>query len=322
MVSTGNCIKWRNFISFKTRSRCFLFFDKGMIIMELRVLKYFLMVAREQNITKAAKLLHVTQPTLSRQLMQLEDELNVKLFYRKQHNIELTDEGMLLRRRAQEIVSIEEKIKEDFTSDTENITGLITIGCGEAIGVKRLSKIVSDFSKSNPLVRFEIITADSDTIKSSLDRGTVDIGMLVEPVDITKYNFKKIIQKERWGVLTRNDSPLAKKAFVCPEDLLNYRLLMSNRAMVINEIEKWFGDYYLKLQIAARYNLGYNLVHFIKNKLGIAFCLESIDEMRDLTFIPLKPKLESGSVMVWKKDLLLSPAMKAFINYLKDYSMM
>ena len=272
--------------------------------MELRVLKYFLMVAREQNITKAAKLLHVTQPTLSRQLMQLEDELNVKLFYRKQHNIELTDEGMLLRRRAQEIVSIEEKIKEDFTSDTENITGLITIGCGEAIGVKRLSKIVSDFSKSNPLVRFEIITADSDTIKSSLDRGTVDIGMLVEPVDITKYNFKKIIQKERWGVLTRNDSPLAKKAFVCPEDLLNYRLLMSNRAMVINEIENWFGDYYLKLQIAARYNLGYNLVHFIKNKLGIAFCLESIDEMRDLTFIPLKPKLESGSVMVWKKDLL------------------
>ena len=289
--------------------------------MEIRTLKYFLAVAREENITRAAKFLHITQPTLSRQLMQLEEELDAQLFIRGKNRIVLTDEGMLLRRRAQEIVSIEEKIKEDFTSDTENITGLITIGCGEALGVKRLSKIVSDFSKSNPLVRFEIITADSDTIKSSLDRGTVDIGMLVEPVDITKYNFKKIIQKERWGVLTRNDSPLAKKAFVCPEDLLNYRLLMSNRAMVINEIENWFGDYYLKLQIAARYNLGYNLVHFIKNKLGIAFCLESIDEMRDLIFIPLKPKLESGSVMVWKKDLLLSPAMKAFINYLKDYSM-
>ena len=287
--------------------------------MELRVLKYFLMVAREQNITRAANLLHVTQPTLSRQLMQLEDELNVTLFHRKRHKIELTDEGMLFRRRVQEMLSIEAKIKEDFSSDAQHLTGLITIGCGETLGVKCLSKVVSEFSKLNPLVRFEIITANSDIIKSNLDKGIVDLGLLVEPVDITKYSFKKMNQKERWGILAKNDSLLAQKEYIQPEDLLGYRLLMSNRSIVINEIENWFGSYYQNLQIVAHYNLGYNLVHFIKNDLGVAFCLESIDEIRDMTFIPLKPTLESGSVIVWKKDLMLSPAVKKFIEYLNEY---
>lgn len=287
--------------------------------MELRVLKYFLMVAREENITKAAELLHIIQPTLSRQLIQLEDELGVQLFERKQHSIELTSEGMLFRQRAQEMIQIEEKIKEDFNHDAQHITGLITIGCGEALGVKYLSQIVSRFSKDNPLVKFEIITANSDTIKNNLDKGIVDLGLLVEPVDITKYNFKKMAQKEQWGILTKSDSSLAKKSLIKPQDLINERLLMSNRTMVINEIENWFGKYYQNLNIAAYYNLGYNLVHFIKNDLGIAFCLESIDEMRDLTFVPLEPKLESRSVMVWKKDFILSPAMKKFIQYINDH---
>lgn len=167
--------------------------------MELRVLKYFLMVAREENITKAAELLHITQPTLSRQLIQLEDELGVQLFERKQHSIELTSEGMLFRQRAQEMIQIEEKIKEDFNHDAQHITGLITIGCGEALGVKYLSQIVSRFSKDNPLVKFEIITANSDTIKNNLDKGIVDLGLLVEPVDITKYNFKKNGTKRTMG---------------------------------------------------------------------------------------------------------------------------
>lgn len=286
--------------------------------MELRVLKYFLMVAREQNITKAAQLLHITQPTLSRQLMQLEEELGITLFDRSQHQLHLTDEGILLQRCAQEMIYLEEKIKDDFSSSLEELSGTITIGCGEASGMKYVSKVVSDFSKIYSKVKFEILTADSDTIKNSIEGGTVDIGLLIEPVDITKYNFKRV-EKERWGILVTQDSPLSKKSVVEPKDLVNERLLIANRTMVMNELENWLGNYYQKDHIVAYYNLGYNLVQFIKNKMGIAFCLESIDEMRDLVFIPLSPQLETRLVMVWKKDSLFAPAMKGFMNYIDEY---
>lgn len=285
--------------------------------MELRVLKYFLMVAREENITRAAELLHVTQPTLSRQLMQLEEELKTKLFTRGRHNIQLTDDGMLLKRRAQEIVFLEKKIEEDFLHDSDNLTGQIVIGCGETKGMNQLAKIISQFIKDNLLVNFEIHTADSDTIKENIEKGIFDFGLLLEPVDITKYDFKRIDEQEVWGVLVKEDCILANQEFVQADDLIKYPVMISNRAMVLNEISNWFGDKYNDLNVVINYNIGYNLVNLIKNDVGIAICLDTVNQMTGLKFVPLYPKLTTNSVVVWKKNQHLSPAVKTFLEYMK-----
>ena len=197
--------------------------------MELRVLKYFLMAAREENITKAAQLLHVTQPTLSRQLMQLEEELGVKLFERSRHRIILTEDGMLLKRRAQEIVSLAEKTEREFVRREGELMGEISIGSGELKSSRFLSQVVAAFHEKHPLVQFEIFSGDSDNIKERMERGLLDLGILLEPVDISKYEFIQIPVKEEWGVLVPDDSPLAGKESVRPEDLVSYPLLFGQR---------------------------------------------------------------------------------------------
>ena len=193
--------------------------------MELRVLKYFLMTAREENITKAASLLHLTQPTLSRQLIQLEDELGVKLFHRSRHRIILTEDGMLLRRRAEEIITLAEKTKDDFRHKQEYLGGNISIGSGELRSSRFLSQLIADFQKENPLVTFTIYSGNADNIKERIERGLLDAGLLQEPVDITKYSFIHTQIWEQWGILVREDSeaglrvrrtPL-RSAFSCNE---------------------------------------------------------------------------------------------------------
>ena len=169
--------------------------------MEIRVLKYFLMVAREENITRAASLLHLTQPTLSRQLKQLEDELGVRLFERSRHRIILTEEGMLLRRRAQEIVSLEERAKQDVRKASNELEGSVTVGSGELKSSDALMKLITDFQRGNPLVRFNIYSGNSDDIKERIDSGLVDVGLLQEPVEISKYEFVMTGIKERWGAI-------------------------------------------------------------------------------------------------------------------------
>ena len=227
--------------------------------MELRVLKYFLMVAREENITKAAQLLHVTQPTLSRQLMQLEEELGVQLFHRGKHNVTLTEDGMLLRRRAQELVSLSEKTKMELQHKEEMPTGEIAIGCGETKSMAALSEKMVSFRQKYPLVQFSIYSAIADDIKERLEKGLLDMGLLVEPVDISKYEFIRLPLKEQWGVLVRADSQLAEKEFVTPEDLRGVPLLMVRRELVKNELANWFGDSFDQLEIAATYNLIVNV---------------------------------------------------------------
>ena len=202
--------------------------------MELRVLNYFLMVAREENITRAAQLLHVTQPTLSRQLMQLEEELGVQLFHRGKHSVRLTEEGMLLRRRAQELVSLSEKTKQELQCREEVPAGEIAIGCGETKSMSLLSSSMVSFRERYPLVQFSIYSAIADDIKERIEKGLLDMGLLVEPVDISKYEYIRLPVKERWGVLVREDSPLARKASVTPEDLLDIPLIMSRREPVKN----------------------------------------------------------------------------------------
>ena len=288
-------------------------------IMEFRVLKYFLMVAREENITKAAALLHLTQPTLSRQLMQLEAELGVKLFHRSKHSIILTEDGMLLKRRAQEIISLSDKTVQELSHKEDVLSGEIAIGCGETKNMLFLSEQIKKFRQKYPLVQFSIHSAIADDIKERIEKGILDIGLLMEPVDIGKYEFIRMPQKEKWGILVRKDSELAAKESINPKDLTNVPLIMVKRELVKNELASWFGDYYEGLQIAATYNLILNAASMVERGVGVALCFDlGASFYEDLCFIPLAPTLETGSVLVWKKNQTLGAATSQFMRYLRN----
>ena len=286
--------------------------------MELRVLNYFLMVAREENITRAAQLLHVTQPTLSRQLMQLEEELGVQLFHRGKHSVSLTEEGMLLRRRAQELVSLSEKAKLELQRKEDVPAGEIAIGCGETKSMSLLSKCMVSFRERYPLVQFSIYSAIADDIKERIEKGLLDMGLLVEPVDISKYEYIRMPVKERWGVLVREDSPLAGKGSVTPEDLLGVPLIMSRREPVKNELASWFGAAFDQLEIAAGFNLIVNAAFMVEQGLGAALCFDLGIVFENLRFVPLAPRMETGSVLVWKKNQALSSAQAQFIRHIRN----
>lgn len=286
--------------------------------MELRVLRYFLAVAREENMTKAAALLHVTQSTLSRQLAQLEGELGVKLFRRGQYRIVLTDDGMLLRRRAQEIVELADKAERELQHHEQELTGEVAIGCGETVGMTCLSRHIRDFRLRHPQVRFRIYSAIADDAKERIEKGLLDMGLLTEPVDIGRYAFWRLPQKDRWGVLAPKDHPLAQKTGVSPEDLVGVPLLMSGRETVRNELAGWFGDAWEDIEVAATYNLILNAANMVKNGVGVALCFD-LDNISDaLTFVPLSPRLETGTVLAWKKDQAASPAAEQFLLALRN----
>ena len=286
--------------------------------MELRVLKYFLVVAREENITRAAALLHVTQPTLSRQLMGLEEELGVKLFRRGKYHVTLTEDGMLLRRRAQEIVELAEKTEQEFQRQEKKLTGDISIGTGESDSMADLSRKIAAFRAEHPLVRFHIYSATADEIQERLEKGLLDLGMLIEPVDIGRYEFVRLPQRDRWGVLVDQGHPLAGKKFITPEDLLGVPLLLPRRERVQQELSGWFGDQFDEIEVAATYNLLLNAANMIRNGVGAALGFFIGNLTDELKFIPLSPPLETGSVLVWKKDQTFSPAAAAFLRSLKN----
>ena len=287
--------------------------------MELRVLNYFLMVAREENITKAARLLHITQPTLSRQLMQLEEELGVKLFHRSNHSIVLTDAGILLKRRAQELISLAEKTKREFRMESV-LSGEISIGSGEYRCTKLLTEMIELFRRKYPLIQFDIYSGNSDNIKDQIERGSLDIGLLLEPVDIEKYDFIRFPVKEEWGVLVREESDLAKKEAVCAEDLAGEPLILTRRERVQNELKNWFGKYADQLEIAATGNLTYNMASLVQSGAGTFINLNLNCKYDGTRFIPLFPSLVSGTVLVWKKSQPYSAAVTAFSGICKEIS--
>ena len=287
--------------------------------MELRVLRYFLIVAREENITHAAELLHVSQPTLSRQLMQLEDELGVKLFQRSKYNVYLTGEGTLFRRRAQEIIMLADRAMEEMKQEKELLTGTISIGCGELRSVKELAQIIVAFQKLYPLVRFGIHSAYNGDIKERIEQGILDLGLLVEPVEISKYDFVRMKTKERWGVLVRKDSALAEKTEVHPEELTHLPLITSRNELAYNEVESWFHRSGVELDISMTYNLLYNAAIILREKGGAAFCLDLEAHYDDLKFIPLAPALEFTSMLAWKDHQAYSKATEVFIRFIKKF---
>ena len=288
--------------------------------MEIRVLQYFLAVAREENITKAATLLHITQPTLSRQLMQMEEELGVKLFRRGKHSVLLTEEGMLLRRRAQEIVDLTEKAAKELKHGEESISGEISIGCGETLNMKPLSEMIASFQHKYPEVSFNIYTAIADDVKERLENGILDMGLLLEPVEISRYHYVRMPFQEKWQVLMRKDSVLAEKEKITPKDLVDMPLIVAKRQSVRNELENWFGHDNVKPHIAATVNLSHNNQSImVESDIGMAVVMEFSCNQDTLCLRPMEPEIVSGCVLVWKKDRTLSPAMMKFIGHIKEF---
>lgn len=287
--------------------------------MEIRVLKYFLLVAREENITKAANLLHLTQPTLSRQLMQLEEELGVQLFRRSKHRIILTEEGMLLRRRAEEIVALADKTRDDLQRRGEQLSGTVAVGSGELQSSRFLTQLLTAFQRENPLVSFSIYSGNSDNIKERIERGLLDIGLLQEPVDIAKYSFVRTPGREQWGVLVREDSELASRKSVSPADLAAVPLILPEREIVQNELLNWFGPYAEGLRVTATGNLLYNLASLVRAGGSGVLTLALDCSYEGLRFLPLSPALESNTVLVWKKAQTFSAAAAALIQFSEKY---
>lgn len=288
--------------------------------MELRVLQYFLVTAREENITRAATQLHITQPTLSRQLMQLEEELGVKLFHRGRHNILLTEDGMLLRRRAQEIVDLTKKTEHELRHEEEKVSGEISIGCGEAQNMKVLCEMMASFRQKYPDVSFEIYTAIADDVKERLENGILDMGLLLEPVEISRYQYVRMPIEERWRVLMRRDSPLAEKEKITPDDLADVPLIIAKRQSVRNELEHWFGQRAQNLRIASVCNLSHNNQSLmVESGLGVAMTMEFSGYEDALCLRPLEPEITSGCVLVWKKNQILSPAVARFVKHVGEW---
>ena len=287
--------------------------------MELRVLNYFLAIAREENFTKAAAQLHVTQPTLSRQIAQLEEELGVELFVRSNHNIILTEDGMILKRRAQEILSLADKTKRDFLHKDENLEGVISIGSGEFLSTRCLTDCIVEFRKKHPLVRYEFYSGNAGNIRDQIERGLLDIGLMSEPIDIRKYEFISMPVEEEWGALVREDSKLIDRDFISPQDLVGIPLILPLGDFAESNIGKWFGEYASQIEIIAKGNLLYNEAMMAQSNIGAVIGIKLNCNYDGLRFIPLNPALKIDTALAWKKEQIFSAATAAFIEFSKQY---
>ena len=283
--------------------------------MELRVLRYYLTVAREENITRAADMLHITQPTLSRQMAELEEELNTRLFERTNRKIVLTESGMLLRRRAEELISLADKVQQEFQSGGDELTGLISIGSGVTAAVSAcLPKLLQDYAQKYPQVRFELHTGTAAGIKDLLDKGLLDIGILMEPIEVEKYDFVRLPVKEVWGILMPADDPLAQKTAITPGDLQDLPLIVSWRIRE-REAKAWFGGDTEHLNVFCTYDLIDNAATLVEHRLGYAFVIQgALKPAPGLTFRPLAPEVSNTSVLVWKRYQPSHPAVQKFIE--------
>lgn len=287
--------------------------------MELRVLKYFLAVAREENFTKAAAQLHVTQPTLSRQIADLEEELGVKLFIRSNHNIILTEDGLFLKQRAQEILTLADKTKRDFIHNEKELSGTVNIGSGEYRSNEYLAKIIAEFHRQYPNVHYEIFTGNSITVCDYMERGFLDMGLISEPANMQKYHFISMPIKEQWGVYVPKHSPLALKKFVTPKDIAGMPILTAMGDFNQSLLGTWLGEYKNQTEIAAAIDLPYHKAMLAKENVGLMFSLNLNCRYEGLVFVPLSPKLEHSTALTWKKEQIFSPAVTAFIDFAMKY---
>ena len=287
--------------------------------MELRVLQYFLAVAREQSVSGAAEYLHLSQPTLSRQLRELETALGKRLFIRGNRKITLTEEGMILRKRAEEIMDLVRKAEQEISLSDETVSGDIYIGAGETDAIRVIAKSAQQIQQKHPGIRFHIASGDSADVTEDLDKGLLDLGILFDPRDLTKYNYLKIPRQDTWGVLMRRDAPLARKEAVCPEDLWDKPLILSRQHRSGSALSMWLKRDETDLNIMATYNLLYNGSILVDEGLGYAITLDKIINTSEsnLCFRPLTPTLQAGLYLVWKKYQVFTKAAELFLETLQ-----
>ncbi|MCI8303437.1 MAG: LysR family transcriptional regulator [Lawsonibacter sp.] len=263
----------------------------------------------------------MTQPPLSRQLKDLEDELGKKLLIRGSKKVTLTEDGMLLRKRAEELVDLMEKTKAELASSGDNINGEVYIGGGETDAISLFAQTAGKLQEKYPLVRYHIYSGDAEIVMEKLDKGLIDFGLLVGPVDVSKYDYMRLPISDIWGVLMRKDSPLAKNDAVYAEDLWDKPLIVSHQANADSDILSWLKRDIRKLNIVMTYNLIYNAAHFVKTGFGYAITLDKLVNTTgdsELCFRPLYPTLEAGLCIVWKKYQVFSKASKEFLRLLKN----
>ena len=268
--------------------------------MEIRVLRYFLEIARAGNMTRAAEMLHVSQPTLSKQIKDLEQELGKKLFIRKSTSLSLTDEGMLLRKRAEDILDMVDKTTDEFKALDEITGGEVHIGCAESYQIKYLAQAIHSFKKKYPLFRYHLTSGNTEQVTERLDRGLIDFAVIVEPPNLSRYNYLELPETDIWGLIMKNDDPLARKNTICYDDLANLDLICSEQGMKF-DIARWCGE--------KADTLGYMLT-FDK--------LIKTDSESGLCFRPLEPVLETKMYVIWKKYQVFTPIAELLLKELKE----
>lgn len=290
--------------------------------MDIRILQYFLAVAREQTISGAAVSLHMTQPPLSKQIKELEDELGKQLFVRGKRRITLTREGMLLRKRAEEIVSLVEKTRAEISAPDTSVSGDVYIGGGETEGMRHIAKTIFKIQAQYPDIHFHFFSGDGLDVTERLDRGLIDFGTLIEPIDLSKYDSIRLPRPDIWGLLLRKDHPLAQKKAICPDDLLDVPLVSSRQLINENGLSGWLGYNFEKLHIVASGNLLNNLRLLAEEGVGCVITLDGIINLSGdspLCFRPFVPRMESWMYLAWKKYQVFSPAAEIFLKALQNF---
>lgn len=288
--------------------------------MELRVLRYFLAVAREGSVTGAANFLHVTQPTLSRQIKDLEEELGTKLFVRHSHSVSLTPDGMRLRKRAEEVVDMIEKTEAEFAVKEESVEGDVHIGAGETRVMRHVAEVIHELRKDYPNIHIHLYSGNLEDVTERLDKGLLDFGVLIEPVNLEGYDYLRLPATDTWGLLLRRDHPLARLPAIRPKDLEGVPLLTSRQRMVDNEFAGWLGREGHSLDTVGTYNLLYNASLMVTAGVGCALALDGLIHTQGtpLTFRPLEPRVETHLNLVWKKYHPLSQAAERFLAQFQE----
>lgn len=287
---------------------------------DVKILRYFLVLAKEQSITAAAEYLNITQPTLSRQFTELEERLGVTLFIRGSRKIILTEDGIRLRKRAEEILSLVKKTEDEFQNSSETVCGDIYIGSGETYIVGLIADVIKDLQQEYPHIRIHIISGDADEITERIDQGLLDFGVLIEPVDLVKYETFLFPAQDTWGVLMRKDSPLSVKKTIKPQDLWDLPLIIARQKRVDNNISSWIKKDLEKLNIVGTYNLIFNASLMVEKNIGYALGLDRLINTTgksQLRFIPLEPSLNVSVYFVWKQYQVFSKAADIFLQRLK-----
>ncbi|MBP3852072.1 MAG: LysR family transcriptional regulator [Erysipelotrichaceae bacterium] len=287
--------------------------------MEIRTLRYFLAVAREENMTRAAEILHVTQPTLSKQLKALELELGKKLFTRHSFRISLTDEGVLLRKRAEDLVSMADKIEKEFISLDDITGGELYLGMAESHQIKYLARVIRDFKKQYPNLHYHITSGDTEQIADKLDKGLLDFLVLAELPDSRKYEYISFPEKDVWGVVMRTDDPLAERDSISVEDLIGLPLFCSDQAWEA-DIKTWAKSHFSQLNLEGSFRLSYNGSVFAREGLGYLLTFDHLIDVSidsGLVFVPLSPALKSGLYLAWNRYQAFTPIAERFLQKLK-----